>query len=110
HVSARSVVDVRGDVEGVRREIARSADLVPGNSGGEQRMAVRRNLLNRERDLLRASGLREDESAPLLNRKPPAQVGQREGGLPVASVGGADQLEQRLVLRDRQQLTLAQHP
>ncbi len=79
-------------------------------SDAEQRMAVRRDLLHRQRDLLGAAGLGEDEAVALVDRDPAAQVGQREGRLPVAAVGRADQLEQRLVLGDRQQLALAEHP
>ena len=37
-----------------------------------------------------------------VNRRAAAQVGQREGGLPVAAVGRPEQREQRLVLIDGQ--------
>ena len=50
------------------------------------------------------------EAAALVDRHPAAQVRQREGALAVAAVGRADQLEQRLVLGDGQQLALAEHP
>ena len=63
-----------------------------------------------QRDLLGAAGLGQDEAVALVDRNPPAQVGQRERALAVAAVGRADQLEQRLVLGDRQQLALAEHP
>ena len=73
-------------------------------------MAVRRDLLHRQRDLLGAAGLGEDEAVALVDRHPAAQVGQRERALAVAAVGRADQLEERLVLRDRQELAFAEHP
>ena len=67
-------------------------------------MGVRRDLVDGQRDLLGAAGLGEDEAVALVDRDPAAQVGQRERALAVAAVGRADQLEQRLVLGDRQQL------
>src|SRR5829696_7497927 len=77
-------------------------------------MCVRRDLLNRDRDLLRASRLGELEGAAapraLMDRHAAAQVGYAERRLTVAAVGRPDQLEQRLVLGDREQLALAEHP
>ena len=73
-------------------------------------MAVRRDLVDRQRDLLDAAGLAHDEAGALVDRDAALQVGQREGGLAVAAVGGADQLEQDLVLGDRQELAIAHHP
>src|SRR5690606_37785136 len=57
-------------------------------------------------DLVRGAG----RPGARMDRDAPAQVRQREGDLPVAAVGGADQLEERLVLRYGQQLALATHP
>src|SRR3954471_863392 len=68
------------------------------------------DLRHGQRDLFRAAGLGEYESAALMKRDAPAQVRQGERRLSVSAVGSADQLEQRLVLRDRQELTLAEHP
>jgi hypothetical protein len=45
-----------------------------------------------------------------VDRKAAAQVGQREGALAVTAVGRPDQLEERLVLGDREELSLAEHP
>jgi hypothetical protein len=39
-----------------------------------------------------------------------AKVGQGEGGVAIAAIRGSDQLEQRFVLRDWEQLTFAEHP
>jgi hypothetical protein len=47
----------------------------------KQRVAVRRDLVDRQRDLLGAAGLGEDEAVALVDRDPAAQVGQREGRL-----------------------------
>jgi hypothetical protein len=71
---------------------------------------MHRRLLDAERDLLHAGRLRQYEPVALVDRKPSAQIRQCKCALAVAPVGGADQLEERLVLRDRQQLPLAEHP
>ena len=49
------------------------------------------------------------ELAP-MDRRAPAQVRQREGGLPVAGIGRADEVEKRFILRNRQELAAALHP
>jgi hypothetical protein len=71
---------------------------------------MRRNLTYRERYLLGAAGLGQDEAVALVERKAAAQVGQGEGRLAIAAVGGSDQLEQGLMLGDGQELALAEHP
>src|SRR4051794_13482796 len=73
-------------------------------------MGVRRNLAHRQRDRLRAARLCQDEAVALMQRNPAAQVRQPEGALAVAAIGGADQVEQSLVLGDRKKLSLAEHP
>ena len=81
-----------------------------GGLGGEQCVRVDGNLLRRERDSLRATGLGEDEAVALVNRDATARVGQRKSRFAVAAIRGADQLKQRFVFRDGQQLPLAKHP
>src|SRR3954452_14225748 len=73
-------------------------------------MRMRRDLRDGQGDFLRATGLGESGSVALMNGETPAEIGQGERRFPVAAVGGADQLEKRLVLGDRQQLALTEHP
>src|SRR4051812_41812453 len=73
-------------------------------------MRVSRDLAHRQRDCFHTSGLRQNEAVALMKRNSPAQVGQREGALAIAAIGRPDQVEQRLVFADRQQLTFAKHP
>jgi hypothetical protein len=66
-------------------------------------------------DLLSAADLAlvsAAEAWPLSDAdgRAPAQVWQPEGGSAVSAVHGAEQGEQRAVLRDRQQLTLTLRP
>ena len=50
------------------------------------------------------------EAVALVDRKSTLQVGEREGRLTVAAVRGADELEQRLVLRDGGELSGTERP
>src|SRR5205807_904003 len=64
---------------------------------------------------LLAAGLAEQTlgeagSLALLHRRAALQVGQRERAPAVAAIGGAEEREQRRVLRDRHQLSGAQGP
>src|SRR6185503_16296176 len=45
-----------------------------------------------------------------MNRNSASKVGKCEGTLTIATIGCSDQLKQRFVLRDGEQLTLAEHP
>src|SRR6185369_7322584 len=76
----------------------------------ENRMAVGRDLRRRECNLLGAPRLSQNESVPLVNRYPTAEIGQGKGALTVAAVGCSNQLKQCFVLRNRKQLTFAKHP
>jgi hypothetical protein len=73
-------------------------------------MAVDRNLTHCQRDRLDAAGLGQGKAVALVNWKAPAHVGQCERALPVAAIGGADQVKQGFELGDRQQLSFAEHP
>src|SRR5947207_12152437 len=73
-------------------------------------MGVSRDLVYRQRDLFRASGFSQSETIPLMDWQATPQIRQRERGFAVAPIRGADQLKQRFVFRDRQQLPLAKHP
>ena len=68
-------------------------------------MSVRRQLLDGERDRLVATGLRQAEAISLMNGDSTSQVGQRERALPIATIRGADELKERLVLGDGQKLS-----
>ena len=57
-----------------------------------------------------ADDLTLGEAAAHVERRAPAQVGQREVGLPVAAIHGAEEREERLVLVDRQQLPVTERP
>src|SRR3954451_9723786 len=59
---------------------------------------------------LLAAALAQDVAAADMDRRPAAQVGQTEVDAPVAAEGGAEQREQRLVLVDREQLSVGQRP
>ena len=60
--------------------------------------------------LLRSGQLAEDMAVADMHRHASLQIGQREVGLAVAAIGRAQQREQRLVLVDRHQLTVAERP
>jgi hypothetical protein len=75
---------------------------------------VRRDLALEQRHRLLAAGLAEVVQAqpgPWPGASARAlQVGKREVRLAVAAVGGAEQREQRGVLRERQELAVAERP
>ena len=73
-------------------------------------MTVRWNLIDRQRDGLNPSRLTNDKPAALVHGDATAQVRQSERCLSVASVGSADEIEERVILRDGQQLSLAKRP
>jgi hypothetical protein len=45
-----------------------------------------------------------------VNGNPAPQIGQTKGGPSIATVDGAEQRKERVVLRDRQQLPIAKGP
>jgi hypothetical protein len=78
-------------------------------------MRVPRDLALEERHGLAAARLAEivqGQTRPLagMHRRTALQVRQREVALAIAAVGGAQQREERRVLRDRQQLAIALGP
>jgi hypothetical protein len=80
-----------------------------------QKMVVGRQVAGGERRVLRPTGLaevviRETGALARLRRVPAAQVGEGEVRLAVAAVGRAEQREERGVLRDRQDLSVAEGP
>src|SRR6187397_95594 len=74
------------------------------------------SLLHGERDRLDASHLAQlitladARSLAHVERNAALQVGYPEGFLAIAAIGGADQVEQRIVLGDRHQLASAKCP
>src|ERR1051325_2240402 len=71
---------------------------------------MRRELLDVDRDGGRAAFLAERVAVAHMDGHLPAQVRQRERRLPVAAVGCAEQRKERLILIDRQGLSVAQRP
>src|SRR5437016_6305927 len=74
-----------------------------------------RHLRREQRDGIAAAGLAEvaQAQARALARMhwcATLQIGQGEGGLSIAAIGGAKQREQRGVLRDRQNLSVTGCP
>jgi len=53
---------------------------------------------------------RESRAGAGVNRNPPTQIGQSEGGPSVATVNGAEQTEECIVLGHGQQLAIAERP
>src|SRR6266516_3838918 len=68
------------------------------------------DLIYGQRDLFCAARLCENKAIALMNRKPTLKVRKPKSRLPVAAIGRADQLEQRFVLANREELPLAKHP
>src|SRR3954453_13071602 len=78
-------------------------------------MRGKRNLALEQRDRLRSAAftekaLRQAGPVSLMHRRATLQVRQRKIALAVAAIEGAEQREQRRVLRDRQQLSIAPLP
>src|SRR5580765_6416095 len=73
-------------------------------------MVVGWNLVDRQRDRFGAADFCQSETASLMDGNTTAQVGQRKRRLSITTVCRPDQIEKRLVFRNRQQLTLAEHP
>src|ERR1700730_8756754 len=93
----------RRDVELVERDGHGSEDAArwagAGNAirGRQEWMAVSRDLRNGQGHVLDAAGFGQREAAALVDRQPAAQIREGERALAVAAVGGADQVEERLV-------------
>src|SRR5215210_2949383 len=73
-------------------------------------MGVRREFCNGKCVRLLAASFAERVPAADVNRCAPAQIRQREVHPPVSAEGRAEQREERLVLVDRKELTVAQGP
>src|SRR5450755_4199135 len=73
-------------------------------------MTVCRNLGDGQRHFLHTAGLGKRERVAEMKRNAATKVGKRERRLSIAAVGRADQIEQGLVLGNREQLALAEHP
>jgi len=73
-------------------------------------VAVRRQLGEIHGVCSLAGHLPEGDAVPDMDRHPALQVGEPERHPAVATVGGPEDREQRLVLVDRQQLAVAEGP
>jgi hypothetical protein len=62
-------------------------------------------LVDRQRDFFGATGFCENEPVALMDGNPTSQVRKGKCALAITSVRRSNELKQRLVLRDRQQLT-----
>src|SRR4051812_29021164 len=78
--------------------------------GGIENMCMCRNLGNRERVSLFAPPLAQCMAAADVNRRSPAKIRESESGLPIAAERCAQKREQRLILIDRQELSVAHGP
>src|SRR5262245_39825124 len=79
------------------------------------RMTVRRNLGEEQRDLRLPGALPErspgqSRSGPRVKRSPALKVGKREGGPPITPIGHSEDGKKCRVLRDRQELSVAESP
>ncbi len=81
---------------------------------GLRQMRMRRNLVGGQSHGFHARAFTDDEGVAEVGahvqRHAALQVGQGEGLLAVAAVGGADQLEQCIVVGDRHDRPVAQRP
>ena len=84
--------------------------FIPGVEGCIPEMTVGRDLGDGKRVGLFAAPFAEGMAAADVNRGAPAVVRQGEVYPTVTAEGGAEQREKRLVLVDRQQLSIAQRP
>src|SRR4051812_3956853 len=73
-------------------------------------MTVRRDLVHCQRHFLGPARFGLQEAAAEVKREAATQIGESKRGLSITAVGGANQLEQNVVLRDWQQLPFAKHP
>src|SRR3954470_22530345 len=73
-------------------------------------MDVRRYFSDGQRMRLLAAALAERMAAADMDRRAAAQVGKTKVDAPVAAEVGAEQREQRLVLVNREKLSVAQRP
>lgn len=83
-----------GGVDGVR---------MPGHLSGRDRNIFKAKLLTDET-------VGQPRPLPLANGQLALQRGQREGGLTIAAIRGAEQTEQRLVIGNVERLALAEQP
>jgi hypothetical protein len=100
-------------VPGVHRRQERAGRVGAGAgrvAGRLQPVEVGGKLLDVDGHAGAAGGFTQRVGVAHVDRNAAAQVGKREVGLPVASVAGAQEREQRLVLVDGQELPIAQRP
>src|SRR5438093_12512865 len=86
-----------------------------GRGRCEQRMRVRRKIVDRESDVLRSWTVSDDSlgqscSGSRSYRYAASQIGKRECGHAIAAEDCSQQRKEGLVIADRQQLALARHP
>ena len=63
-----------------------------------------------EGDGFGSSCLRQNEAIPLVEGDAPPEVGQGKGRLAVSPVRGANEIKERFIFGDGEQLSLTEHP
>ena len=97
-VYRRRIVNVQVDRTRLRQHFVVGV-AVAGRAGvGQHGVGVGRYLVDRQRYFFRAPGFGQNEAIALMDGDATSQVGQGKDELPVAAIGRADQLKQRLIL------------
>jgi hypothetical protein len=73
-------------------------------------MAVRGNLAGGERYTLRSAALAQSKARANVDGNAALEVRQGKGGLAISTVGGANQVEERIILIDGYQSSIAECP
>jgi hypothetical protein len=73
-------------------------------------VAVRGNLAGGERYTLHSAGLSQSKPGSNVDGDAALEVGQGKGVLPISTVGGANQVEERIIFCDWYQSSIAECP
>src|SRR5437763_8318701 len=115
-LAVRTLLEERLRALAVGEEVSSGVHLRTGGRRRHQRVGVLGHLLRRQRHRLDAGQLthREVRSCPrvgaLVYWHAAPEIREVEGALAVSAVGRADELEERLVLGDRELRPVAEHP
>src|SRR5437870_7893435 len=91
HVARRVFIDVHESRRRLRQNTVCRSGVGTRTCRCQERMAMRRYLVDSERDLFGTTSLGQDEPIALMNGNPTAQIRQRKRRLPVASVSRANE-------------------
>src|ERR1700733_14525978 len=96
---------------GVAAEIVAGGIIDPSSRGRRMdQVQVARQLGKRQRMVLLAPVLTQRQATAHVGWRASLQIGEAESGPPVAAIGRTQPREQRLILSDRQQLSVALGP